>query len=450
MLYHEVVELPEHPDVWYSLADSVHMPGWVALGDFLSKCSTAMDTSYGFDLVVLDSICDRLQLQRSSVHGFLIHFADPEKIAFSQIATLVKTADASDQTELEVLDAVQSKLQEFYRLASHIKPTEGSIYDGWHAMVLKRLKDFMNLVIEPRIASFRSGAPLITTATSENFPKGVKDGIKLKYLFEVMQQKRPVPLSRYGIDRPELPSIGLTTPPSSPPDVQGFSTPELSEIERARNHVIYLMTENRDLGAQVAALQQDKEALQDSNEKLARRVATLGRIQPSTYAHQQAPPNRSSSVPLSSPAEPQSNDYLQVPSSRTRPRSLSHDTGEKLAVELNEKLHVSNHKRQRSEVLSWKYEDIFDALDSPPSPPIRLSHPGTGELLQPSPTGEVQRPSRVVTYGAGAGRRSGMIFIPGQKDLLRAIRGSTPSPPPEMEANEDGPGTPTPAGGYAE
>jgi hypothetical protein len=439
MLYHEIVELPVHPDVWYSLADSVHVPGWVALGDFLSKCSTTMDTSYGFDLVVLDSICDRLQLQRSTVHGFLIHFADPEKMAFSQIATLVNAANESDHTELELLDAIQAKLQELSRLAAHIKPTKGTIYDGWHAMILKRLQGFMNLVIGPRIANFRSGAPLITASTSEHLPKEVKDGIKLNYLYEVMQQKRLVPWSRYGIYQPELPTIGLITPPSSSPEVQNSSTPDLSDEELARKHAIHLMVEHRDLRAQVTALQLDNEKLQDSNKKLARKVATLGRIQPVTYVQSPAQKNRSSSVPLHSPSESTettSNNYLEVPNAHTRPRSLSHDTGEKLAADLNEKLHISNNKRQRSKVLSWKYEDVFDALDSPPSPPIRLSHPATGELLQPSPTSDTQRRSRIVTYGLGAGRRSGIIFSPGEKDLLNAIRGSTPSPPLE-EGDDD-------------
>jgi hypothetical protein len=453
MLYHEVVDLPENPDVWYSLADSVHMPGWVALGNFLTKCSTALDTSYGFDLVVLESICDRLRLQRSTVHGFLIHFADPEKMAFSQIATLVNAANGSDQTELELLDTIQTKLQEFYRLATHIKPTEGSIYDGWHAMVMKRLQGFTNLVIGPRIASFRSGAPLVTASTSVQLPKEVKDGIKLNYLYEVMQQKRLVPWSRYDSHQAELPTIGLTTPPSSSPEVQNHTAPDLIDTELARKHAVDLMVENRELRAQVVALQLDKEKLQDSKDKLARKVATLRCIQPATYVHSPARNNRSSSVGLDSSSEltkTESSNYLELPNAYSRPRSLSHDTSEKLAADLKEKLHVSNHRRQRSEVLSWKYEDVFDALDSPPSSHIRLSDPATGELLHPSPTNEHQRRSRIVTYGLGAGRRSGIIFSPGEKDLLNAIRGSTPSPPVEDSDDGDGAVTPTPVVRHAE
>jgi hypothetical protein len=129
MLYYEVVELPTHPDVWYSPVDPVDMRGWVALGDFLSKVSIAMDTGYGFDIVVLDSICDRLELQRSTVHGLLMHFADPSKMAFSQIATLINTANQENLTEIEVLEITQSKLCEFSRLAVRLKPPEGSVHD---------------------------------------------------------------------------------------------------------------------------------------------------------------------------------------------------------------------------------------------------------------------------------------------------------------------------------
>jgi hypothetical protein len=435
MLYHELVELPEHPDVWYSLADSVHMHGWVAIGEFLFKCSISIDTSYGLDLVVLDSICDRLQLQRSTVHNFLIQFADPEKMAFSQIATLVNAANAKGQTELKALEDVQSKLLEFSKLTAHIKPTESTIYDGWHAMVMERLDAFIQVVIGPRIAHFCSGAPLITASTSEQLPKEAKDGIKLNYLYEVMQQKRPVPLSRYGIHYALPSTIGLATPPSSPPDAQGTPDPPLSNAEHARNHAIQLMIDNRDLRAQVVILEQELERLQQSNDKLARKVANLTRSGPTptpTYTQD----DRSSPAPSTNTDA--DNIFLQVPKTRTRPRSLSHDAGEKLAAELDQKLNPShqNHTRYRSEVLSLEYEELFDALDSPPSPPIRLSDPATDELLQP-------RPPRQSQYGTGAGRRSGVIFSTDQKDLLGAIREGKMSPPLKDNGDE-GEGTSTP------
>jgi hypothetical protein len=423
MLYHEVVELPDHPDVWYSLVDPADMRGWVALGNFLSKFSTTMDTGYGFDIVVMDSICDRLDLQRSTVHGLLVHFADPGKMAFSQIATRVNVANAEKLPEIEVLEIAQSKLREYSKLVAHLTPAEGSIYSNWRNIILKRLHSISNLVITPRIASLCYGAPLLTAATSENIPQEAKDGIRLKYLFELVQQKRQVPLSRYGIYQ-DPPSLGLMTPPSSSPDVRNSFVPDLEDVERVRNHAIMLMAQNHELRAQVAFLEQDKEKLQNSNEKLARKVAALSQNQqPSTYL-QSPTVNNTPRTPTTHPSSPlsahhQDPNYLQVPNPRTphprsRPRSLSQDTGTALATALSQTLNsATNHTRQRSEVLSWKYEDVFERLDTPPSPPIHLSDPATGEVLQPTEVG----------------RRSGAVFSKDQMGWLRAIRGGTPSPP---------------------
>lgn len=432
LIYHEVVELPDHPDAWYSPVDPVDMRGWVALGDFLSKFPAAMDTGYGFDIVVMDSICDLLDLQRSTVHGLLIHFAEPRKMAFSQIATLVNAASAENSPEIEVLEITQSKLREYTRLISHLTPTEGSIYDNWRAVTLKRLHRISKLVIAPRIASLCYGIPLLTAATSENIPQEAKDGIRLKYMFELVQQERQVPLSRYGIYQ-DSPSLGFMTPPSSSPDVQNGCAPDLEDAERARNHAIRLMAQNHELRAQVAFLEQDKKKLQNFIEKLTRKVATLGQNQqPSIYLQSSTvnngphtPFTRSSSSPSENAQDP---NYLQVPDlqtprSRSRPRSFSQDTGTKLATTLDQKLNlVANHKRQRSEVFSWKYEDVFEPLDTPPSPPIRLSHPATGEILQPT----------------AAGRRSGVVFSKDQMSLLEAIRDGTLSPPASEKEDENG------------
>jgi hypothetical protein len=451
MLYHEVVELPDHPDIWYNLIDPVDMRGWIALGDFLLNFSTTMDTGYGFDIVVLDSICDRLELQRSTVHGLLMHFADPAKMAFSQIATFIDTANKEKLTEIEVLEIAQSKLREFNRLAARLTPTKASMYDEWHPVLLKRLYSLLHLVIAPRITSFRFGVPLLTAATSEELPQEVKDGIRLNYLFELIQRKRQVPLSRYGTHTASV-SLGSTTPPSSPPDEHGNSLPNLDDTERVRSHAIWLVGRNQELCAQVASLQlnkenlQDsKENLQDSNEKLARKVAVLGRVQqPTTYSQPPAevgsrPHHTSSSDTDDHEQEP---NYLQIPSSHNpRHRSLSQDTGPKLATELNQKLHMSNHIRQRSDILTWRYEDVFEPLDSPPSSPLRLSDPATGELLQPMTS----------SLAAGDGRCSGVAFSADQTELLRDIQDGTPSPPRdssdgEGDEEEDGLGTPTSSG----
>jgi hypothetical protein len=438
MLYHEVVELPEDPTRWFSRIEPIDMRGWIALGGFLAEFSTSMDTSYGFDIVVLDSICDRLELQRSTVHGLLKHFADPYNMAFSQIATMIRT-NAEQQPEIEILEGVQSKLHEFARLACRLKPTEDSIYGSWLTILMKRLRGLLDLVVRPRINNIRTGAPLVTAATSEQLPAVVRDGIKLNYLFEVVQQKRRVPLGRYGV-LPDAPALGLFTPPSSPPELLDGHAVDLSDAEFARNHAIQLMGENQNLRAQVASLLHDKEKLQEANDKLAQTVTVLEQTQ--------AP---SISIPIAeyktaTSSYNRAGDYLQVPKVSNRPRSLSHDAGKKLASELDQKNNASNHKRQRSEVLSWKYEDVFVALDNPLTPPIRLSDPATGKFMQPPMSPNTS--SRVTTFTSGAGRRSGVVFSKDQMDLLKAIRGSTPSPPRDgmkEGEEEDLMATPTPA-----
>ena len=99
MLYYDVVELPESPIAWLEKVNMMEMGGCVALGDFLFK---ATETDYGFDLVVLDSICDRIKFQRATVHALLIQFADPKKISFTQIASTLNAALMEGKSELEV------------------------------------------------------------------------------------------------------------------------------------------------------------------------------------------------------------------------------------------------------------------------------------------------------------------------------------------------------------
>ena len=440
MLYYDIVQLPSSPNDWYNAVDTMEMRGWLALGDFLSQTSNALDTGYGMDLVVLDSICDRLELQRSTVHGLLVQFATPQKMAFSTIATVVKEQGALGSNDLDSFEAVQAKLHELYKLATHLKPQEGTHYDDWHAIILKRMRGFLHLVIGPRIANFRSGTPLITASTSEQLPKEVKDGIKLAYLYEVMQEQRQVPLSHYGIHQSNTPLAPMTPPqslPSSPPEFQSASTPDLDDTECARLHAIYLMSENRNLRARIAGLEHDKEKVEEANDKLARKVATLGRLQPVGYQLSRSK-TRTSEADTSS-------SRLTVPQHPSgRPRSLSHNAGEKLAQQLLD-APTTQYKRQRSEVLSWKYEDVFSSLDHKPIPTIRLSDPKTGELDEP-----LRNAERTVSFVSNAGRRSGLVFNADQVDLVAAIRGATQEGGEEEDGEEDEEvgdvGTPTPVG----
>ncbi|CAO2649325.1 Nn.00g067100.m01.CDS01 [Neocucurbitaria sp. VM-36] len=416
ILYYDVVELPSSSSAWYENISSMEMRGWVALGDFLSNTT---ETAYGFDLVVLDSICDRIKLRRTTVHPLLIQFANPKKMAYTQIATTVHTATADGKTEVEILEAVQAKLHALYQLAANLNAAEGSIYDVWHAVIQKRLRGFLHLVIDPRIAHLRSGAPLITATTSEHLPKEIKDGIRLRYMYEALQQERLVPLERYGI-HPATPERGYPTPFSSPPD----AVSDMNDAELARSYALQLMKENQDLYAQIAKLIRENEELVESNENLKFKVATLRGIQAASHSQADMDDSQPITTPFqtSTPATNQElypTDFLQAPLKRLRPRSLSHNAGKKLAAELDAKLNVSqrSHARQHSELLSWKYQEVFSQLEDNPLSAIRLSDPKTGELIAPPtrPPPPIPR-SDLLQPGSKAekrSRRSGMIFDAG-------------------------------------
>jgi hypothetical protein len=58
------------------------MRGWTALGVYLPET-----VCYGWDLVVLDSICDRLHLRRQTIHECLVQLSNPQKMAHTRLAT---------------------------------------------------------------------------------------------------------------------------------------------------------------------------------------------------------------------------------------------------------------------------------------------------------------------------------------------------------------------------
>jgi hypothetical protein len=463
MMYYDAVELPDDPVSWYKRVSSMEMRGWVALGDFLAKSQEA-EMDYHLELVVLDSVCDRLRLPRTTVHALLIQFADPEKMKYSTIATTVSKAQEDGQSALEVLETVQGKLHDLYKLATNLKPQEGSWYVEWHVVLQKRVRGFLHLVVGPRIAHLRSGKPLVTAATSEQLPKEINEGVKLNYLYEAIQEERVVPFRRYGIFSDVPPQGYMATPPASSSPLPGSD----DETERARNYAIQLMTENCELRAQVSGLQHDNEKLAESNEKLARKVATLGRLQPPGYLRTSSHDDRPLSLFSPNRNGDEQPKTLQVPQLQLRPRSLSADSGSKLAAELEAKLditgavHSHTLKRQHSEVLSWKYEDIFSPLSSPTLPPsLRLSDPITGQedpFTSPLTSPTTKRSSSPVTPVRSLSerrvtptthtRRSGMIFDRESMRYLTGLGESTPI----MEKDQDNEGddgyracTPTPA-----
>ncbi|KAF2624013.1 hypothetical protein BU25DRAFT_348845, partial [Macroventuria anomochaeta] len=197
-LYYDVVDLPASPETWYAPLTTTDTRGWIVLGTFLSH-TQAIGTEYGLDLVVLDSICDRLHLHRPLVHEIFVRFSSPKKMAFGILATTIRRAEQARMAKLPMLVEVQAKLNAASQLVGRLEPTPDSQFEVWQAAIQRRVRGLLHLVIGPRIAQVKEGKPLLTAATSGQLPKEAKDGIKLNYLFEVVQLERGVPMDRYGV-----------------------------------------------------------------------------------------------------------------------------------------------------------------------------------------------------------------------------------------------------------
>ncbi|KAF2866571.1 hypothetical protein BDV95DRAFT_504646, partial [Massariosphaeria phaeospora] len=310
-LYHDVVELPESPSHWYKAIGSMELRGWIALGAFLAK-----NPQHGFDLVVLDSICDRLKLPKSLVWECLIQFGDPEKMAWTQVATAIKLAKHHRMTELETLATVQDKLRDLYQIAKRLKPTAGSMFADMLPIIMQRLQDLQKHIITPRVDLLTQGRP--RTANSTDIDRNSNESNRITYLYETMQQERQVPLIRYGIF--PNPSISPSTSQSSKHSVVGAPiidealVNELCQAESTYT-VAKLKSENEILRIENDNLNSQVENLTRSNNKFAKKVAMIGRGQPAHYMQQDwsvGPVVRSNS--LKTP---------QVPHAGSRPRSSS-------------------------------------------------------------------------------------------------------------------------------
>lgn len=411
MLHHDVVALPESPEAWYLAIDSMEMRGWIVLGDFLSRTA---ETGHGLDLIVLDSICDHINISRKAVYEMLIHFAKPEKMAYSQIAIVFTEARAQNLSRLQTLEAVQAKLYELHKLASHLNPGEGSRYNAWCLVVQKRLRGFLNLVVGPRIKLLRSGTPLVT---SEQTPKEIEDGAKLNYLFEVMQQERVVPLARYGTH--STAAVSYTSPqPLSPRKLFG------DETERARSCTIQLMTENQGLRAQIASLGHDKTKLTQANDELAWKVTMLDRLEPTGYF---TPADNvvQSYFPSCSASTSDGRISNSFQFSQARTRSQPDATGSQMSA--SSETTTRAHTRDAPENLSQKYEAVFSALDDTPPPAFRLTVPSASKQVDPFSSPCVasspllilnQYASQKASSTLGVSRRSGMVFSPSVRELV--------------------------------
>lgn len=279
-LFYDVVKLPESPSRWYKPICSMDMRGYIALGAFLSK-----NIPYGLDLVVLNSICDRLRLEKSIVRECLIRLADPQKMAWTALATTIHAAVEERRTEVETLELVQVKFQKLRALASSLQPTPGSEIANWQPKIITKLTELLKVVVNPRIVALRGGSGQLTEKTEDEVHQ-------LEFLYEAMQQERQVPLIRYGIFPDMYLALSLLSssasdksPLAAPVETlvndeceleRSFSAHSLkSEIRLLRSRILQLEAENKNL-------ETDKQKLVDSNDRLAKKISgVLGSRQPS-------------------------------------------------------------------------------------------------------------------------------------------------------------------------
>ena len=227
------------------------MRGWIAVGTFLAQLQ-AVDAEHGLDLVVLNSICDRARLPESLVHEILIRFASPKKMAYGILATTIRRAEQAHMAKLPMLVEVQAKLTAMNQFAGRLEPTKASVFAAWQLIVLKRIRGLLHLVIGPRIAHISEGKPLLTAATSQNLPREASEGIKLNYLFEVVQLERRVPLARYT--------------------GHNDNEPDFLEITSGQASNVVLRRENQELKEKVVSLAKEKSELEVKNRELAAKL----------------------------------------------------------------------------------------------------------------------------------------------------------------------------------
>ncbi|KAF2637825.1 hypothetical protein P280DRAFT_520948 [Massarina eburnea CBS 473.64] len=339
-LYFDVVELPESPALWYKHIDAMEMRGWIALGVHMSE---TVNTGYELDLVVLDSICDRLRLRRGVLHEYLIQLSDPETMTWTQLATIIKKAGTARKTEIESLELQKTKIMEILHIAKRIRPTEDSTFQLWRDDIIKRLQGYLAHVIAPRMVHNWSKEPI----SDDQRSRDRLDGLRLSFLYEAMQHERHAPLIRYGIfpESQRMPTFLDIPDPHARgvPSIHNSFVEKECELERSHS-ATKLRDENRHLRMLNAELNKELEALRDSNLKLARKVAGLGRVQPALY---QKPDwgNRNVVTPIPMCSRGRSQSMIEFPESpesptvqhaRMRIRSMSDSAAKMSALTMDE------------------------------------------------------------------------------------------------------------------
>jgi hypothetical protein len=191
-------------------------------------------------------------------------------------------------TRVESYELVQIKLQKLRSLASSLTPQEGTAMADWKPLIVQRLREFLDVVVNPKINALREG-------TYEPFPIQEGSTAELFYLFELIQQRRQVPLVPYGIYPDYLLEMSLSSSSSSAIEVALANEPDLEstfsatslkdEICSLRARLLALETEKQSstsfyvevssLRRRVSQLEKEKESLAKEKESLAKEKESL-------------------------------------------------------------------------------------------------------------------------------------------------------------------------------
>jgi hypothetical protein len=235
------------------------MRGWIGLRKFLDT-----QTPHGLDLVVLQSICDRLRLNKTVVHACLVRFGNPNKMVLTTLSDTYQLAHDQNLTHVEALELIQETFRKLRAMATRLRPGSATDFADMQSVIVSRLSEFLDFVISPLLTELRGGVPQPTGLT-EQADKN------LQYMFKRMKEERQVPLIRYGITPEQhsasttLSYMNNTAPPAPLIDEATGDT----QYEMEQNFSLAsLKSENSFLRARVLQLEIDKQKLDIFNEQL--------------------------------------------------------------------------------------------------------------------------------------------------------------------------------------
>ena len=378
LLYYDIVQMSESPSRLYRHIDSMELRGWIALGTFLTP-----NPRYGLDLVVFDSICDRLKLTRDHVQTLIVRLADPKEMEYTRIARVFQNAVEKHQVKEETYRAVQIILPEMKRLAAFLKPNPNSVFAEWHPMVNERLNDFLGMVNPLAIPLFCPIPEAINHIRDEKHRQ-------LSYEFEIILEQRLVPLVPYGI----IPTFSMSsTFPIDPSVIAPLMDEKVSDVENKSElsfALIKMWAELRRVRVQNLRLEAANRFFVRRNEELANEVSSF-RVQKASLDKQMftsirmddnqhlqsIPQMRLPSQEVQAPG--QSRSPLGGPHTPTRAHIYNQRTMHSSHTPLGPfPCSPTNFCPGPGSGLSEEYQSVFESFDEKPLP-LTLIDPATGD-----------------------------------------------------------------------